>query len=164
MKLVVAPLVEQHEVDGGGALLPRALAGQALIDLVRREAVSLDETLPGRGRRITSRLASSGHAWGAFTEDRLVSVACTFSVGERYEEVGVVTVPEFRGMGLSVACAGALCADIQGRGRIPSWSTSPDNTPSLRVAQKLGFELRRRSRLYVVGMPVPEPARRDPAA
>ena len=111
-----------------------------------------------------SRLASSGHAWGAFTDDRLVSVACTFFVGERYEEVGVVTEPEFRGMGLSVACAGALCADIQGRGRIPSWSTSPDNTPSLRVAQKLGFEVRRRSRLYIVGMPVPEPARRDPAA
>ena len=110
-----------------------------------------------------SRLAESGHAWGAFAEGRLVSVACTFFVGERYEEMGVVTEPEYRGMGLSTACAGALCADVQDRGRTPSWTTSPDNEASLRVALKLGFEVQRHSRLYVIGMPIPEPPRRPSA-
>jgi RimJ/RimL family protein N-acetyltransferase len=108
-----------------------------------------------------SGLASSGYAWGTFVDGRLVSVACTFFVGERYEEIGVVTEPEFRGLGLSVACAGALCEEIQARGRRPSWSTSPDNTASLRVAEKLGFSVRRRDRLYVIGIPIPEPARRQ---
>lgn len=105
-------------------------------------------------------LAASGMAWGAFTGERLVSVACTFFVGEQYEEIGVATEPEFRGLGLSVACAGALCGDILRRGRHPSWTTSPDNTASLRVAQKLGFVLHRRDHLYVIGQEAPAPAQR----
>jgi predicted GNAT family acetyltransferase len=80
-------------------------------------------------------------------------------MGERYEDLGVVTEPEFRGRGLSVACAGALCEDIQSRGHWPSWTTSPDNTASIRVAEKLGFSLQRRDILYAIGVPIPEPAR-----
>lgn len=105
-------------------------------------------------------LAASGHAWGGFAAGRLVSVACSFFLGERYEDIGVATEPAFRGQGLSAACAGASCEEILARGRRPSWTTSPDNTASLRVAEKLGFEVRRRDQLYVVGLPIPEPARR----
>jgi RimJ/RimL family protein N-acetyltransferase len=101
-------------------------------------------------------LASSGHAWGAFVDGRLRSVACTFFVGDRYEDIGVVTEAPFRGQGLSVACARALCEEVHRRGRRPSWTTSPDNTASLRVAEKLGFVLQRHDRLYVVGVPIPE--------
>jgi RimJ/RimL family protein N-acetyltransferase len=104
-------------------------------------------------------LAASGYAWGAFVGGRLVSVACSFFVGAQYEELGVVTEAEFRGLGLSAACAGALCEDIRSRGRRPSWTTSPDNSASLRVAEKLGFRLERYDYLYVVGRSVPEPAR-----
>ena len=96
-------------------------------------------------------LAASGSAWGAFRDGRLQSVACTFFVGDRYEDVGVVTEQAARGRGLSAACASALCDDIRHRGRRPSWTTSPDNTASQRVADKLGFELERRDRLYIVG-------------
>ena len=103
-------------------------------------------------------LAASGYAWGAFADGQLVSVACTFFVGATYEEVGVVTEPEFRGLGLSGACAGGLCADIVSRGRRPSWSTSPDNSASIRVAEKLGFAFQRRDYLYVTGIAIPEPA------
>jgi ribosomal protein S18 acetylase RimI-like enzyme len=110
-----------------------------------------------------SALAASGTAWGAFAEGRLVSVACTFFVGDRYEDIGIATEPEFRGLGLGGACAGAVCTAIQARGRRPSWSTSTDNAASIRVAEKLGFELQRRDHLYVIGIPVPEPSHR-PAA
>lgn len=103
-------------------------------------------------------LAASGLAWGAFSGGRLVSVACTFFVGDRYEEIGVVTEPEFRGRGLSVACSGALCLDIQKRGHYSSWTTSTDNTASLRVAEKLGFSLHRHDYLYVIGHAPPPPA------
>lgn len=100
-------------------------------------------------------LVAGGTGWGAFAGGRLVSVACSFFVGERYEDVGVATEPGFRGQGLSTACAGAVCQDILRRGRTPSWTTSPDNAASLRVAAKLGFALQRRDRLYVIEVPVP---------
>jgi predicted GNAT family acetyltransferase len=94
-------------------------------------------------------LAASGHAWGAFRQGRLAAVACSFFVGVRYEDIGVVTEPAERGRGLSAACAGALCLAIRGRGRRPSWSTAPDNAASLRVAEKLGFSVQRRDRLLI---------------
>jgi RimJ/RimL family protein N-acetyltransferase len=100
-------------------------------------------------------LAGSGCAWGAFVDGRLAAVANSFFVGESYEDIGVVTEPEFRGLGLSTACAGALCLDILARGRRPSWTTSTDNAASLRVAQKLGFVFEREDRLFVVGRSVP---------
>lgn len=103
-------------------------------------------------------LAGSGFGWGAFVAGRLASIACTFFLGETYEDIGVVTEPDFRGLGLSVACAGALCHDIRARGHQPSWTTSPDNTASLRVAEKLGFVVQRHHQLYVVGIPIPESA------
>ena len=96
-------------------------------------------------------MAASGYAWGAFSDGRLASVACTFFLGERYEDIGVVTEEEFRGMGLSVACAGALCGDIINRGHRPSWTTWADNQASIRVAEKLGFTLNRRTIHYLIG-------------
>jgi RimJ/RimL family protein N-acetyltransferase len=105
-------------------------------------------------------LAAGGIGWGAFAGPRLVAVACPFFVGEAYEDLGVATEPAFRGLGLSTACAGEVARDVRRRGRVPTWTTSPDNTASLRVAAKLGFGLRRRDVLQVVGVPVPQPARR----
>ncbi len=100
-------------------------------------------------------LASSGRAWGAFDADRLVAVACVFFVGDQQDEVGVVTDREYRGRGLSTACAYGVCADAISSGRIPVWTTSPDNEASLKVATKLGFSPIRRDRLHVVGIDVP---------
>jgi RimJ/RimL family protein N-acetyltransferase len=105
-------------------------------------------------------LASSGYGWCAFVDGELAAVACTAFLGETYEDIGVVTEPQFRGLGLSPACSLALCGDIRARGHQPSWTTSPDNLASMRVAEKLGFELQRRDVLYVVGIPIPTPARR----
>jgi RimJ/RimL family protein N-acetyltransferase len=104
-----------------------------------------------------ANLAESGMAYGAFVGGRLASLACSFLVAARYEDIGVVTEPEFRGRGLSPACAARLCAAIHRRRRVPSWTTSPDNTASIRVAEKLGFELHHRDRLWVFGRAVPRP-------
>ncbi len=97
-------------------------------------------------------LATSGYAWGAFGESRLVSVACSFFVGRAFEDLGVVTETAFEGRSLATACAGRLCAEVEARGRRASWTTTPDNHASLRVAEKLGFKEVRRDRLYVIGM------------
>ena len=100
-------------------------------------------------------MPASGYAWGAFADNQLVAIANIFFLGQQYEDIGVVTEPGFRGLGLSVACAGALCEDIQVRGHIPSWSTSLDNLASQRVAEKLGFAFQRYDYIYVIGSDLP---------
>jgi RimJ/RimL family protein N-acetyltransferase len=102
-------------------------------------------------------LAASATAWGAFAGERLVAVACPFFLGAVHEDVGVATEPGFRGLGLSTACAAAVCQDVRRRGRVPSWTTSPDNAASLRVAAKLGFRRQRDDRLLVADVPISEP-------
>lgn len=101
-------------------------------------------------------LARSGLGWGAFAENgRLTSIVCTFFLGHRYEEIGIATDPEFRGLGLSTACSAAWCRDVAQRGHRASWTTSPDNIGSLRVAEKLGFTPHHQSHLYVIKTAVP---------
>jgi GNAT superfamily N-acetyltransferase len=96
------------------------------------------------------RLAAAGVARGAVVDGRVVAVAVPFYVSDAYEDIGVVTEEEFRGRGLSTACAAALVADIRARGRRPSWSTTPDNTASLAIAARLGFAHDRDDVLYAI--------------
>jgi len=106
-------------------------------------------------------LAASGYGWGAFVDGRLASVACTAFLGATYEEIGVITEAEFRGRGLAAQAAGALCIDIQSRGRIPSWSTETSNIASIRVAEKLGFSGKMEHHIFVNGIDVPESAQKE---
>lgn len=102
-------------------------------------------------------LASSGRAFAAFAGSRPVAVACSFYVGREHEDIGVVTEAAHRGRGLSTACAAAVVQDIRSRGRRPTWTTSPDNLGSRRVAERLGFVHHRDDVLYAVHTPVPGP-------
>jgi GNAT superfamily N-acetyltransferase len=102
-------------------------------------------------------LAASGHGWGAFQEGELVAVACTFFAGARYYELGVATAPGHRGRGLATACAWHAMGHAVSAGRIASWSTSPDNRASRRIAEKLGFALLRHDALYAIGIAPPQP-------
>ncbi|GAB3688849.1 hypothetical protein GCM10027589_56570 [Actinocorallia lasiicapitis] len=95
--------------------------------------------------------AKGGLAFGAFAEGALVSVAIPFYTGEKYEDIGVVTEESHRARGLSAACATAVIKDVLARGHRPTWSTSPDNIASRRVAAKLGFRFVRADLLYLVG-------------
>jgi predicted GNAT family acetyltransferase len=101
-------------------------------------------------------LAASGFAWGAFRGDRLASLACSFFVGDDYEDIGVVTENEFRAQGLSTACTAQLCLDIQARSRTPCWTTSTTNRASQRVAEKTGFTIAREDFLFVINTEIPD--------
>jgi RimJ/RimL family protein N-acetyltransferase len=125
------------------------------------EALSPDSSWIYKTWVTPANLAASGYAWGAFAGTRLVSVANIFFLGDEYEELGVVTEPGFRGLGLNAACTAGLCDDIRTRGHIPSWTTSHDNPASQRVAEKVGFSFVRNDLLYVIGMEPPEPPRRQ---
>lgn len=98
---------------------------------------------------------AAGVTYGAVLDGRLASVALAFFQGRAYEDIGVVTVRGYRRAGLSAACAAAVVTDIRARGRVPTWTTSPDNTGSLAVAGQLGFVHERDDVLYAVRTPVP---------
>ncbi|MGW1075995.1 GNAT family N-acetyltransferase [Streptomyces sp. NPDC002537] len=103
-------------------------------------------------------LAASGRAVGAFRGTRLLSLACTYFTGGRYEDIAVTTLPEERGRGLAAACVRALCADITARGRTASWTCSRDNHPSRGLAAASGFRLIREYVHYAVGAPAHDTA------
>jgi GNAT superfamily N-acetyltransferase len=100
-------------------------------------------------------LASRAHAYGAFAGGQLAAVVGTFFLGAQHEDAVVVTEPRWRGRGLATACARAWCAGVAARGRTPTWTTSPDNRGSWRIAELLGMELVRRDVLHVIGVDVP---------
>jgi GNAT superfamily N-acetyltransferase len=100
-------------------------------------------------------LASAGVARGWYVGATLVAVAVPAHVGFKFEDVGVVTAAAYRRRGIAVSCASAVCSDIRGRGRTPSWSTSPDNVASLAVAARLGFTENRNDLLYAFNLPIP---------
>lgn len=136
-----AAVVRQLDADDTGAL-----AGLA-------EGIGwISKTLGG-----PAGLAASGLGWGGFSDGQLVSVAVPFFLGEKYEDLGVVTERAYRNRGLSTACAAAVVADTRSRGRQPTWTTSLDNVASLSVARRLGFHPVREDQLYLVRTPVPSP-------
>lgn len=93
-------------------------------------------------------LADSSQAFGVFINDQLASVSCTYYVGQTYQDVAVTTERNFQGKGLCTACAAALCREILTKGFLPIWNTALDNPASIRVAEKLGFELVKKYPLY----------------
>lgn len=145
-----------HEREGGmpspaGAEVRRLIRSDTAAVRDLEEGVQwISDTYGG-----AADLAQTATAWGAFVGGRLVSVAVPYFVGDRHEDIGVVTEAAYRGHGLSPACAARVVADIRGRHRTPSWSTSRDNTASRRVAEKLGFVKHRDDVLYIAGKPVP---------
>ncbi|WP_052682171.1 GNAT family N-acetyltransferase [Saccharothrix sp. ST-888] len=95
--------------------------------------------------------AAAAGAWGAFAHGRLVSVAATYLRGRCYEDVAVVTVPEFRRAGLGLACVGTVTGAVRRRGRIPTWTVPGSNGPSRALAEAAGFVPVRRETVYWVG-------------
>ncbi len=84
-------------------------------------------------------LLDGGILVGAIIDGRMVSGAVTFARAERLDDIGVATLTEYQGGGLSSACASAIVAQILAEGRRPVWTVFCSNTPSVRVSEKLGF-------------------------
>jgi RimJ/RimL family protein N-acetyltransferase len=63
--------------------------------------------------------------------------------------IGIETVPEMRNKGVATATACKFVSDCLERAVIPHWETDCENSPSIRVAEKVGFDLIERAKVFV---------------
>ena len=86
---------------------------------------------------------------GAIAQGKVVATSFVAARGERYVDMGVYVLENYRRRGLATAAASLVARSLQGDGLIPVWSCGSDNITSLKLARKLGFgEVSRRT--YVV--------------
>jgi RimJ/RimL family protein N-acetyltransferase len=55
--------------------------------------------------------------------------------------MGIETIPQYQNRGLATLAARAVAAECDARNITAHWDSWKDNHPSVRVAEKLGFEL-----------------------
>ncbi|MGW2860220.1 GNAT family N-acetyltransferase [Streptomyces sp. NPDC001205] len=148
-------MVYVHTEEPAAPRLPRGVTVRRLVDSDATALVALgtDSAWIHASWGGPSRLAKSGHAWGAFHRGRLLAVACTYFLGSRFEDLAVVTVPEHRREQLALSCVVALCADVEARGRTASWTCSRYNRPSRLLAWTAGFRLEHEYVHYATGTP-----------
>lgn len=128
------------------------LANEAVRLLTPADLPLLDAAPPdvrGAGFGGTRPLLAEGIAACALVGGTLVAIAHTSARTPRHADIGVATLPAWRGRGFASAAAALVAQGVQGAGQIPMWSTGVDNQASRRVARKLGFvEVARRT--YVI--------------
>ena len=82
-----------------------------------------------------------GQATAAFIDNQMACVATTLAFTKNYCELGVATLPEFRGKGLALECFRALIyAQFESFGRLPCWRTNTANVGSWKTARNLGLK------------------------
>ena len=95
-----------------------------------------------RGWRTFPSLIENGAAFGVPYGQGFASIAWVFDRAENFDGVAVATLPKFQRLGLGRASAVALIDHaVHERGQVPLWSTTPDNAPSLALANALGFSV-----------------------
>jgi RimJ/RimL family protein N-acetyltransferase len=86
---------------------------------------------------------------GVIVGDKVVATSFIAARGQRYVDIGVYVLEDYRRRGLATAAASLVARSVQSDGLIPVWSCGSHNLPSLRLARKLGFiEVSRRT--YVI--------------
>ncbi len=101
-----------------------------------------------RGRNPAHLLHNTAVA-GAIINNQLVATAQNDALTEKHGNIGVFTLPNWRGHGFATAAATQVAQWLQGNGRIPVWSCGERNQASLQVAQKLEFVENGR-RVYII--------------
>lgn len=78
--------------------------------------------------------------YGTFVEGRMVAAASAYPWHDpRLADIGVITLPDFRGRGLAKRVVSAIARDVLSRGREPQYRCQLDNVPSTALARSAGF-------------------------
>ena len=80
--------------------------------------------------------------YGTFTNGVVGSVASMYPwVGSKLADLGVITLPKYRGQGLARKTVQAMSAEALGLGYEPQYRCQLDNTASVALAMAAGFKL-----------------------
>lgn len=91
--------------------------------------------------RNAQQFDSEGVGFSLIHEGKIASTAYASFIHENYLELGIETLPEYRGKGFAIKACVALIDYCIERGLIPVWSCRFENTASYMLAQKLGFDV-----------------------
>jgi hypothetical protein len=80
-----------------------------------------------------------GSGFALLKDGQLVSYSYSVFSSSEAVEIDVHTTEKFRGSGLATLTCSTLIKDILINGKKPNWECFWENTPSLRLAEKLGF-------------------------
>lgn len=114
-----------------------------VVQLTARHAAHLtNEPLSWAPSTLRRYLQEGRRAFAYQLDGRLVARAVSGLPSVHTEEItAVYTAPDYRGRNLGRAVVVALAADIRSWRRVPTYVTTADNEPSLRLVQSLGFKL-----------------------
>jgi len=90
----------------------------------------------------------NGVGFSVYYEGNLASTAYSAFIFDNILELGIETMPEFRGKGLAGKSCSALIDYCLQNGYEPVWSCRFENTASYNLAQKLGFEIIKKFPFY----------------
>ncbi|MCA8981375.1 MAG: GNAT family N-acetyltransferase [Planctomycetes bacterium] len=122
-----------HELADAARLVPASEGVRVL-----REEDELAHVLEDLREELEeARAARTVHA--VFTDDRAVCFAYAFWRTERWFDLSIDTLPDYRRRGLAKLAASALIRAEARDGRRPVWGALLENEASLRLARALGF-------------------------
>lgn len=81
----------------------------------------------------------NGIGFSLYYQERLATTAYSSFIFDKELELGMETIPEFRGKGFAQYACAALIDYCLLNDYEPIWACKLANTPSVRLAQKLGF-------------------------
>jgi GNAT superfamily N-acetyltransferase len=115
---------DTRQLTSADAALFEEFTGEAPVDDLDEAFVELDHWL----------------VFGTFIGDKLVCAASMYPwSGTQLADLGVITLPEFRGRGLGRATVRSLSAEALRRGYEPQYRCQLDNAASVALARAAGF-------------------------
>ena len=90
----------------------------------------------------------NGLGYAVLVDDTIASTCFACFVGDNAVEIGIVTLPEHMRKGYGYLTAMAFLEECNKRVLTPIWHTGIENTPSQKLAEKIGFELVARRTCY----------------
>lgn len=100
------------------------------------------------------RFCQHGFGWAAAAERQLICWCTAEYQSAARCGIGIATLPAFERRGIATATAGRFVREALQRGLAPYWECRADNIGSVRVAEKLGFELLAQERYWAGMFPV----------
>ncbi|MBM7614199.1 GNAT family N-acetyltransferase [Alkaliphilus hydrothermalis] len=93
-----------------------------------------------------------GFGYIVLDREKIISQSISASVEDGEVEIDILTEQDYRGKGLAKIIASRLIEKCLGEGLIPKWDCIVNNTPSRKLAEQLGFEVKKEYNLSIINL------------